>query len=209
MWYLPVYRMQVHIRTHDQHSYNDACGSMTNLKCKNHVVLHASFVKTFIKRYLCSCVCSGGSRIFERGVSVSAWQKHQLSLSWRPKKKKVINLHTSLSAAFYMIYNKATVIRASQSDCSIRECRSDCSIRVYEFQKGVSVETLRPPWIRHWCVCMCICVCLFVYLCVCYVCVWVLCVCVCMSERVNECIWLCMNATMPYLQVKNWCMLHR
>jgi len=69
-------------------------------------------------------------------------------------KKEVINLHTSLSAVFYiynwMISNKTTVIRAFQSDCSIKESRSDCSIRVYEFQKGVSVETLKPPWIRHW-----------------------------------------------------------
>jgi len=53
-------------------------------------------------------------------------------------KKKVINLHTSLSVVFYIYYwmisNKTTVIRASQSDCSIRESRSDChSIRVYEF----------------------------------------------------------------------------
>ena len=69
------------------------------------------------------------------------------------KKKKVINLHTSLLAVFYIYYwmisDKTTVIGASQSDCSIRESRSDCSIRVYEFQMGVSIETLKPPWIRH------------------------------------------------------------
>ena len=50
---------------------------------------------------------------------------------------------------YWMISNKTTVFGASQSDCSIRESRTDCSIRVYEFQKGVSVETLKPPWIRH------------------------------------------------------------
>ena len=82
--------------------------------------------------------CSGGSRIFERGF--------QFLLD---NKKKVINLHTSLSVVFYIYYwmisNKTTVIGASQSNCSIRESRSDCSIRVYEFQKGVYVETLKPP----------------------------------------------------------------
>jgi len=44
-----------------------------------------------------------------------------------------------------MISNKTTVIGAYQSDCSIRESQSECSIRVYEFQKGVSVEILKPP----------------------------------------------------------------
>jgi len=61
-------------------------------------------------------------------------------------KKKVINHHTSLSAVFYwMISNKTTVIGASQSDCSIKESCSNCSIRVYEFQKEISVKTLKPP----------------------------------------------------------------
>ena len=66
------------------------------------------------------------------------------------KKKKVINLqYFSLSSNYWMISNKTTVIGASQSDCSIIESRSDCSIRVYEFQKGLTIEPLTPPWIRH------------------------------------------------------------
>ena len=44
-----------------------------------------------------------------------------------------------------MISNKTTVIRAFQSDCSIRESRSDCSIRVYEFQRGFLWKPWNPP----------------------------------------------------------------
>ena len=95
---------------------------------------------------------SGRSRIFERGFQFQL-DKNASSV-WVEDQKKVINVHSSLSAVFYIYYwmisNKLTVIRASQSDCSIRESRSDCSIRVYEFQRGVPVETLKPPWICHW-----------------------------------------------------------
>ena len=74
----------------------------------------------------------------------------QFEFKTKKKKKRVINLHTPLSPVFYIYcWIISTVIGAFQSDCSIRESRSDCSIRVYEFQKGVSVETLKPPWISH------------------------------------------------------------
>ena len=95
---------------------------------------------------------SGGSRIFERGFQFQL-DKNASSVWVEDQKKKVINLHTSLSAVFYIYYwmisNKTTVIQASQSDCSIRESRSDCSIRVYEFQKGFLWKPWNPPWIHH------------------------------------------------------------
>ena len=62
--------------------------------------------------------CSGRSRIFEREFQTKTPAQFELKT-----KKKVINLHTSLLAVFYIYYwmisNKTTVIRASQSDCSI------------------------------------------------------------------------------------------
>ena len=74
----------------------------------------------------------------------------QFELKTKKKKKKVIGLHTSLSAVFYIYYwmisNKTAVIGASQSDCSIRESRSDCSIRVYmNFKRGFPWKPWNPP----------------------------------------------------------------
>ena len=69
---------------------------------------------------------SGGSRIFERGFQFQLDKNASSVVELKTKKKKnkqkkVINLHTSLLAVLYwMISNKTTVIRASQSDCSIR-----------------------------------------------------------------------------------------
>jgi len=52
-------------------------------------------------------------------------------------KKKVINLHTSLSAGFYwMISNKTTVIGASQSNCSIRDLDLTALLKYMNFKRG-------------------------------------------------------------------------
>ena len=79
---------------------------------------------------------------------VSAWQN--TSPVWVEDQKKrsstfILLFQQSFLHYYWIISNKTTVIGASQSDCSIRESRSDCSIKVYEFQKGISVETLKPP----------------------------------------------------------------
>ena len=80
---------------------------------------------------------SGRSRIFERGFSFSLTK---MPAQFELKKKSSTFILLVFYIYYWIISNKTTVIQASQSDCSIR---------VYEFQKGVSVETLKPPWIRH------------------------------------------------------------
>ena len=86
---------------------------------------------------------SGGSRIFERGFSLTKPRSNtSLQFELKTKKKeKVINLLmlyslSSLYIYYQIISNKTTVIGASQSDCSIR---------VHEFQRGVRGNLETPP----------------------------------------------------------------
>ena len=46
-----------------------------------------------------------------------------------------------------IVSNRTTVIKVAQSYCSIRIFQRP-GLKL--IQKGVSEETLKPPWIRHW-----------------------------------------------------------
>ena len=79
----------------------------------------------------------------------NSWQKHQPSSSWRPKNGHQPS-YSSLSNMWCIfnciISNRTTVIKYLGLTALLEYFNYQHS---NQFQKGVSVETLKPPWIRH------------------------------------------------------------